>query len=144
MVADVLLTLKALHYSGDWRNFTFDKYCTAHVDQHNRHAALAEYGVGPLEESMKIHYFEDGISDPSLAAVKTTILVDRTRFKDFNSVMRVYVNVHRTQKPRPSKFAMSLPSKVVEVVGRAVEDVEEADEVEVALMEVYPKRRSTR
>jgi hypothetical protein len=35
MVADVLSTLKALHYGGDWRNFTFDKYCTAHVDQHN-------------------------------------------------------------------------------------------------------------
>ncbi len=42
MVANVLSTLKALHYSGDRRNFTFDKYCTAHVDQHNHHAALAE------------------------------------------------------------------------------------------------------
>ena len=38
-------------------------------------------------------------------------------------------SVHRSQKPRPSKFAMSLPSKVVEVVGKAVEDKEEADEV---------------
>ena len=53
-------------------------------------------------------------------------------------------SVHRSQKPRPSKFAMSLPSKVVEVVGRDVEDVEEADKVVVALMEEYPKRRSTR
>jgi hypothetical protein len=54
--------------------------------------------------------------------------------------------VRRSQKPRPSKFAMSLPSKVVEVVGRAVEDMEEADEVDqvAALMKVYPKRRSTR
>jgi hypothetical protein len=50
-------------------------------NQHNRHAALAKYDVAPLEESMKIHYFEDGISDPLLATVKTTILVDRTRFK---------------------------------------------------------------
>ena len=33
-------------------------------NQHNRHADLAEYDVAPLEESMKIHYFEDGISDP--------------------------------------------------------------------------------
>ena len=41
MVADVLSTLKALHYSGDCKNFTFDKFCTAHIDQHNRHAALA-------------------------------------------------------------------------------------------------------
>jgi hypothetical protein len=99
MVADVLLTLEALHYGGDQRNFTFDKYCTAHVDQNNRHAALAEYGVTPREESMKIHYFEDGISDLSLAAVKTTILIDRTRFVVFDSVMRVYVNFKRAQKP---------------------------------------------
>ena len=42
MVADVLLTLKALHYGGDRKNFTFDKFCTAHVDQHNRYAALAD------------------------------------------------------------------------------------------------------
>ncbi len=55
-------------------------------------------------------------------------------------------SLRRSQKPRPSKFAMSLPSKVVEVVGTAVEDVEEADEVDqvAALMEVYPKRRLTR
>ncbi len=52
-------------------------------------------------------------------------------------------SVHRSQKPRPSKFTMSLLSKVVEVVGRAVEDVEEVDEVDqvAALMEEYPKKR---
>jgi hypothetical protein len=48
MVADVFSTLKALHYGGDWRNFMFDKYCTAHFDQHNCHAALAKYDVAPL------------------------------------------------------------------------------------------------
>ncbi len=53
-------------------------------------------------------------------------------------------SVHRSQKPQPSKFAMSLPSKVMDVVGRAMEDVEEADEVVGALIEEYPKRRSTR
>ncbi len=54
MVADILLTLKSLHYSGDRKNFIFDKYCTAHVDQHNCHASLAEWSVKPLEETMKI------------------------------------------------------------------------------------------
>jgi hypothetical protein len=55
MVANILSTLKALHYGGDQRNFTYDKFCTAaHVDQHNRHAALAKWNVPPLEESMKI------------------------------------------------------------------------------------------
>jgi hypothetical protein len=42
MVADILLTLKSLHYSGDRRNFTFDRYCTARAGQHNCHVALAE------------------------------------------------------------------------------------------------------
>ncbi len=50
-------------------------------------------------------------------------------------------SVHTSQKPRPSKSAMSLPSKVLEVVGRAVEDVEEADEVVAILMVVYPKKK---
>ncbi len=59
-------------------------------------------------------------------------------------------SVRRSQKPRPSKFAMSLPSKVVEVVGRvvevvgrAVEDKEGVVEVDqvAALMEVYPKKK---
>jgi hypothetical protein len=98
MVANILSTLKALHYGGDWRNFTFDKFCTAYVDQHNRHAALAEWNVPPLKETMKIHYFEDGITDLSFAAVKSTILVDRTRFQNFESVMRVYVNFKHSQK----------------------------------------------
>ncbi len=55
-------------------------------------------------------------------------------------------SMRRSQKPRPSRFAMSLPSKVVEVVGKAVEDVEEGDKVaQVAVpMAAYPKRRSTR
>ncbi len=55
-------------------------------------------------------------------------------------------SVRRSQKPRPIKFAMSLPSKVVEAVGRAVGDVEEADEVApVAVpMAAYPKEKSTR
>jgi hypothetical protein len=57
MVTNILLTLKALHYRGDRRNFTFDKFCTAHVDCQ---AALAKWNVPPLEKSTKIHYFEDG------------------------------------------------------------------------------------
>ncbi len=68
------------------------------MDQHNCHAALAEWNVVLLEETMKIHYFEDGITDPSFAPVKSTILVDRTRFQDFESVMRVYVNFKHSQK----------------------------------------------
>ncbi len=78
--SDILSTLKNLHYSGNCKNFNFDKYCTAHVEQHNCHAALAGYGVTPLEETMKINYFEDRISDSSFASIKSTIMVDRQKF----------------------------------------------------------------
>ncbi len=55
-------------------------------------------------------------------------------------------NALRRQKPRPSKSAMSLPSKDVVAADKAMGDVGEADEVDLAaaLMEAYPKRRLTR
>ncbi len=97
MVSKILLTLKSLHYSGDRKNFTFDKYCTAHVDKHNHHAALSEWNVKPLEESMKIYYFEDGITDPSFASVKSTIMVDRQKFQELDIVMRLLItSAHRS------------------------------------------------
>jgi hypothetical protein len=111
MVSKILLTLKSLHYSGDHKNFTFDKYCTAHVDQHNCHAALSEWNVAPLEETMKIHYFEDGISDPSFASVMSMIMVDRQKFQEFDAVMWLYVNYMRTQKAEaPTRQAHNVSS----------------------------------
>ncbi len=47
---------------------------------------------------MKIHYFKDGITDPSFASVKSTILVDCMKFQEFDAVMRLYVNYKRSQK----------------------------------------------
>ncbi len=47
---------------------------------------------------MKIHYFEEGIKDESFNSVKTTIMVDRKKFTDFNSVMNLYSNFKRAQK----------------------------------------------
>jgi hypothetical protein len=98
MVSEILLTLKSLHYSGDRKNFTFDKYCTAHVDQHNCHPPLSKWNLKPLQESMKIHYFKDGITDPSFASVKSTIMVDRQKFQESDTVMWLYVNYKCRQK----------------------------------------------
>jgi hypothetical protein len=98
MYSDIISTLKLLFYRGDLKNYNFDKYCTAHVEQHNRLAALQEYGVQGLDEAMKIHYFEEGIKDDSFNSVKTMILADRTKFPDFTSVMNLYSSFKRTQK----------------------------------------------
>jgi len=95
---DILSSLNSKIYQGNRKNFNFDKYGLAHVAEHNRYASLVEYGVHPLEESMKILYFEDGIKDPTLEAARNTIMVDRSRFQDFNSVMHMYVTSKRSQK----------------------------------------------
>jgi hypothetical protein len=98
---DIISSLKSKIYQGDRKNFNFDKYCLAHVAEHNRYASLVEYGVNPLEESMKILYFEDGIKDPFLDAARNTILVDRTWFQDFESVMNMYVTSKQSQRSDP-------------------------------------------
>jgi len=98
MCNDIIPSLKSKIYQGDHKNFNFDKYCLAHVAEHNRYASLVEYGVNPLEESMKILYFEDGIKDPTLDAARNAILVDRTRFQDFKSMMNMYMTSKQSQK----------------------------------------------
>jgi len=95
---DILLSLKSKIYQGNCKNFNFDKYCLAHVAEHNQYASLVEYGVQPLEKGMQILYFEGGIKDPTFEAAWNAILVDRLRFQDFDSVMHMYVTSKRSQK----------------------------------------------
>ncbi len=45
MHSNIISTLKTLFYSGARKNYNFNKYCTAHVKQHNRLTALLEFGV---------------------------------------------------------------------------------------------------
>ncbi len=98
MVNNILLSLKSKIYQGNCKNWNFDKYCLAHVAEHNRHSSLHDYGVAPLEESMKIHYFEEGIKDPTLDAARSAILVNHLQFPDFDSVMQLYMTSKRSQK----------------------------------------------
>jgi hypothetical protein len=99
MASAIVTTLKNLHYSGDRANFTFDKYCTAHVEQHNQHAALQEYGIKALEERDKIMHFQLGIKDPTFEPVRSSIIVGKAdgKFQDFDSVMTTYMTFKRAQ-----------------------------------------------
>ncbi len=79
---------------------------------------------------MAIHYFEEGIKDDSFNSVKTTILVDCSRFPDFNSVMNFY-SAHR----RMTLFPKAAPSRPllrdVEAVGKAAANLAVAVDVVV-------------
>jgi hypothetical protein len=61
--------------------------------------SLMEFNVAPLEESMKIHYFEDGIS---FSSIKSTIMVDHQKFQEFDTMMQLYVDFKCSQKPESS------------------------------------------
>jgi hypothetical protein len=100
------LTRKAIHsklqsfrYERDHKNFNFDKYVNLHVEQHNHHADLQEYRVGPLAESLKTLWFQDGIRDPSLNVMKVPINANHANFTDFDSVNDAYVEFKRTENP---------------------------------------------
>jgi hypothetical protein len=91
--------LQSFRYEGDCKNFNFDKYVNLHIEQHNRHAELQEYGVAPLAESLRTLWFQDGIRDPSLNAVKASINANCANFTDFDSVKDAYVEFKRTENP---------------------------------------------
>jgi hypothetical protein len=91
--------LQSFRYEGDRKNFNFDKYVNLHVEQHNQHADLQEYGVAPLVKNLKTLWFQDGIRDPSLNAVKVSINANHANFTDFVSVKDSYVEFKRTENP---------------------------------------------
>ncbi len=91
--------LQSFKYKGDCKNFNFDKYTNLHIEQHNQHADLQEYGVAPLTKNLKTLWFQYGIKDSSLDAVKASINTNRANFTDFDSVKDAYVEFKRTQNP---------------------------------------------
>jgi hypothetical protein len=80
-----------------------------HVEQHNQHAYLQEYGVVPLTKNLKTLWFQDRIRDPSLNAVKALINANRANFTDFDSEKDAYVEFkctdNLTNDPRTRQVA---------------------------------------
>jgi hypothetical protein len=105
--------LQSFRYEGDCKNFNFDKYVNLHVEQHNQHADLQEYGVAPLAENLRTLWFQEGIRDPSLNAVKASNNANRANFTDFDSVKDAYVEFKRTDNPtndpKTQQFASVAP-----------------------------------
>ncbi len=95
----IVSKLQSFRYEGDRKNFIFDKYVNLHVEQHNQHADLQEYGVQPLNENLKTLWFQKGIRDPSLNAMKASINANKANFTYFDSVKDAYVEFKCTENP---------------------------------------------
>jgi hypothetical protein len=90
--------LQSFRYDGDRRGFSFDKYVALHVGAHNDHDDLAAYGVAPLEESLKILWFQNGITDKSFKAVCAAICANPANYTTFTAIQEAYVNFKLQQK----------------------------------------------
>jgi hypothetical protein len=112
------MNLSSYKFEGDRRGFTFETYVNKHVEQHNLHQELTEYGVAPLAEHMKILHFTKGITDPRFASVSSAILVDRDRFLTFDKVKDVYLTHSRTLASRNDAPAARERRGVSSVSGR--------------------------
>jgi hypothetical protein len=95
----IVTKLQSFRYEGDHKNFNFDKYVNLHVEHHNQHADLQEYGVVPLAENLKTLLFQDGIRDPSLNAVKASINANPANFTDFYSVKACLCGIQAHRQP---------------------------------------------
>ncbi len=74
--------------------------------------ALQEYGVPPLDKSPKIFWFQDGIKDSSLDAVRASINANKANHTDFDSGKDGYLDFMcqqaPTETPRPDRLPLLL------------------------------------
>jgi hypothetical protein len=83
--------------SSNPKNWSFDKYTTAHVSAHNTlHTLHVDYGVESFNETMKIKYFQDGISDKLFHPVQLQIHANPSQFTTFDQVKELYTTFKRT------------------------------------------------
>ena len=88
-----LSKLSTLKFDGhSTKNWSFQKYTTAHITQHNHlHSLHTDYGADAINEIMKIKWFQDGITDPAFQPVRLSIMTDPDKFKTFDSVKDHYL-----------------------------------------------------
>lgn len=105
----IMTKLQSYRYDGDRRGFGFDKYVALHVGSHNDHDELQAYDVAPLEESLKILWFQNGITDKSFDAVRAIICANPGQYTTFTAVQEAYVNFklqqRATEPPRARQVA---------------------------------------
>jgi hypothetical protein len=88
-----------LKYDGNSnpKTWSFDKYTTAHMSAHNTlHCLHLDYNVEALAESMKIKYYQDGISDPYFNTVRLSIQTSPHLFTTFDQVKDHYTTFKRS------------------------------------------------
>ena len=95
---NILSMLWGLTYTGDSKNYNFDKYVTNHVQQHNLVTSLIDYGGTGLDNNLKINYFLTGIQCSDFDAAKVSITANPDQFTEFDMVKDHFLNIQCLQQ----------------------------------------------
>ena len=91
--------IASLSYKGEQRNWSWDKYVDAHIEQHIIAKNLMPYGYSGIDERSKIRHLLAGISDPGLHPVTVNILAMREEDKTFTKCATMYTDFIRMSNP---------------------------------------------
>ena len=95
--------IASLSYKGEQRNWGWDKYVDAHIEQHIIAKNLMPYGYSGIDERSKIRHLLAGISDPGLHPVTVNILAMREEDKTFTKCATMYTDFIRMSNPAGSR-----------------------------------------
>lgn len=82
--------LSTTSYSGEKRNFNFEKYVQIHVEQHTILDGLKEHGYTGIDVRSKVRHFMNGIKTKDLDPVKVQILASEDLRADFDACVALF------------------------------------------------------
>ena len=72
--ASLTCTLQNIDYHGEKKNWNFEKYQAAHLEQHNISMGMKVHGYSGIDDLSKVRYLIDGIKNYKLEVVKTQVI----------------------------------------------------------------------
>jgi hypothetical protein len=98
------------------KNWGFEKYVLAHMDQHTILEKLTEHGHSGIDETSKIRHFSRGITDPEMETVKSSVSANIINLDTFDKVVATYRTFieskrHHTKDPKTNINVSSVGSQ---------------------------------
>jgi hypothetical protein len=91
--------LQSTKYSGDKRNFDFEKYVRIHTEQHSILNGLIVHGYSGIDESSKVRLLLAGITTSNYDVVKSQILASPALKMSFEKSVELYKDFIKAKRP---------------------------------------------
>ena len=82
--------LEKTTYSGEKRNWNFEKYVKVHADQHAILEGLVDYGYAGIDERSKVRHLLKGIRTDKLDTIKSTIMANAQYRSDLSACVNLF------------------------------------------------------